>query len=526
MAPSLQVNPALVPPGRGAEVHFNGSRQRIGGRVGITVPEQAEDSGLSKGLKRRHMNLIALGGVIGAGLFVGSGVVISNAGPAAIISFLIAGVITLLIMRMLAEMAVARPVVGSFYVYARQALGQRAGFATGWMYWYFFVIVVAVEAIAGGRIIQLWLPMIPLWMLSLGLMLLLTGTNLISARSFGEFEYWFASIKVVAIVLFLGMGVLWITGLWPKSTPGLGNLFEHGGFTPLGWGAVIAAVVPCVAFYTGAEIITIAAAESQDPERAVARAMRSIVARIVTFYVGSIFVVVTIQTWDAKSVGVSPYAAVLDVMGIPGVSTIMNFIVLTAVLSCLNSALYTTSRMLFALTRNGDAPKFFTKLSKGGVPRRAILLGTTVGYVSVVCVYLWGNSVFNFLLNSYGAVALFVYLLIAISQVVMRRKLESEDPGSLKLKMWLFPWLSYATIALMAAVILAMAFLPSTQSQFLMSGLTLVIILVSFEVRRRLGKRPGRPIGPNESSTTSSTSTPTLRSADMGNTPTTTQKRI
>lgn len=296
-------------------------------------------------------------------------------------------------------MAVARPVVGSFYVYARQALGQRAGFATGWMYWYFFVIVVAVEAIAGGRIIQLWLPMIQLWMLSLGLMLLLTGTNMISARSFGEFEYWFFSIKVVAIVLFLGMGVLWITALWPKSAPGLGNLFEHGGFTPLGWGAVIAAVVPCVAFCTGAEIITIAAAESADPERAVARAMRSIVARIVTFYVGSIFVVV-IQPWDAKSVGVSPYAAVLDVLGIPGVSTIMNFIVLTAVLSCLNSALYTTSRMLFALTRNGDAPKFFTNLSKSGVPRRAILLGTTVGYISVVCVYLWGNSVFNFLVNS------------------------------------------------------------------------------------------------------------------------------
>ncbi|MFP5312481.1 MAG: amino acid permease, partial [Actinomycetes bacterium] len=158
------------------------------------------------------MNLIAIGGVIGAGLFVGSGVVISTTGPAAIISFAIGGIITLLLMRMLAEMAVARPVVGSFYVYARQALGQRAGFATGWMYWYFFVIVVAVEAIAGGRIIQLWVPDIPLWILSLGLMVLLSATNLVSARSFGEFEYWFSSIKVVAIIVFLFIGVLWITG--------------------------------------------------------------------------------------------------------------------------------------------------------------------------------------------------------------------------------------------------------------------------------------------------------------------------
>jgi GABA permease len=312
---------------------------------------------------------------------------------------------------------------------------------------------------------------------------------LVSARSYGEFEYWFSSIKVIAIALFLGMGVLWITGLWPNSTPGLANLFAHGGFTPLGWGAVLAAVVPCVAFYTGAEIVTIAAAESNEPKRAVSRAMRSIVIRIVTFYVGSIFIVVAVQAWDTESVGISPYASVLGLLGIPGVSTVMNFIVLTAVLSCLNSALYTTSRMLFALTRNGDAPKFFTKLSRNGVPRRAILLGTTVGYVSVAATYLWGDVVFNFLINSYGAVALFVYLIIAISQVVLRRKLERTDPASLGLKMWLFPWLSYATIGLMVTVIAAMALLPSTRSQFLMSGLTLLLILVSYQIRKVLRAR-------------------------------------
>lgn len=327
---------------------------------------KAGDARLGKGLQRRHVNLIALGGVIGAGLFVGSGVVIGSAGPAAIVSFLIGGIITVLIMRMLAEMAVARPVVGSFYVYARQALGRRGGFVTGWMYWYFFVIVVAVEAVAGGRIVQLWLPAVPLWALSLGLMLALTATNLVSARSFGEFEYWFSSVKVIAIVVFLAMGALWITGLWPHSTPGLANLIDHGGFAPLGWGAVLAAVVPCVAFYTGAEIVTIAAAESDEPERAVTRAMKSIVFRIIAFYVGSILVVVALQPWNTKSVSISPYASVLTVLGIPGVATIMNVIVLTAVLSCLNSALYSTSRMLFALTTSGDAPRFFTKLSPVG----------------------------------------------------------------------------------------------------------------------------------------------------------------
>lgn len=213
--------------------------------------------------------------------------------------------------------------------------------------------------------------------------------------------------------------------------------------------------------------------------------MKSIVARIIAFYVGSILVVVAVVPWNTKSVGVSPYASALAVIGIPGVTTVMNAIVLTAVLSCLNSALYTTSRMAFALTIHGDGPRFFTKLSRSGVPRRAIILGTTVGYASVVATYVWGDVVFEFLVNSYGAVALFVYLIIAISQVILRRRAEREDPGGLRLKMWLFPWLSYATIALMASVILAMAALSATRSRFLMSGVTLVLILATYEVRRR-----------------------------------------
>ncbi|MBB1158076.1 MULTISPECIES: amino acid permease [Amycolatopsis] len=431
------------------------------------------------------MNLIALGGVIGAGLFVGSGVVIQSAGPAAVVSFLIAGLITVLIMRMLAEMTVARPALGSFYVYAREAMGNRAGFTVGWMYWYFFVIVVAVEAVAGGRILQLWLPNVPLWVLSLGLLLLLTATNLVSARSYGEFEYWFSSIKVIAILVFLVVGALYLFGVWPGSHGGVSNLVSHGGFAPMGIGAVLAAVVPCVGFYTGAEIVTIAAAESAEPRRAIAKAMRSIVFRVVLFYVGSVFVVVAVKAWNAPDTAVSPYAAVLDVLGIPAVATIMNAIVLTAVLSCLNSALYTSSRMLFALTRNGDAPKMFTKLSRSGVPRRAIIAGTVIGYVSVIAAYTSPNLIFQFLVNSYGAVALFVYLAIALAQVRLRKRLQNTDPGALGLKMWLFPWLSYATIALMAAVILAMAFLPTTRSQFWLSAVTLTLILIAYQFRKR-----------------------------------------
>lgn len=458
-----------------------------------TTGPQDQPNGLKQGLKRRHMSLIAMGGAIGAGLFVGSGVVIHQAGPSAVVAFLIAGVITMLIMRMLAEMTVAKPTLGSFYVYAREALGHRAGFAVGWMYWYFFVIVVAVEAVAGARILQLWLPSVPLWVLALGLLLLLTGTNLVSARSYGEFEYWFSSIKIIAIVVFLAVGVLYVCGFWPGAHASVAPLTSHGGFAPMGIGAMLAAVVPCIAFYTGAEIVTIAAAESAEPEKAVAKAMRSIIFRIVLFYVGSVFLVVAVRPWNDHAITVSPYAAMLEVLDIPAVSTIMNAIVLVAVLSCLNSALYTSSRMLFALTRTGDAPRAFTRLSRSGVPRRAILLGTVVGFASVIAAYTSPNVVFEFLVNSYGAVALFVYLAIALAQVRLRKRLEREDPAALKLRMWLFPWLSYATIALMGAVIVAMAILPSSRTQFWLSLLTLAVILVGYELRRR-GNRKRRSV--------------------------------
>lgn len=451
----------------------------------------AQTTGLRQSLKRRHMNLIALGGVIGAGLFVGSGVVIHQTGPAAVLSFLLAGSLTVLVMRMLAEMAVARPTLGSFYAHAKEALGDRAGFAVGWMYWYFFVMVVAVEAVAGGEIIRHWLPGVPLWLLSGLLLTALTGTNLVSARSYGEFEYWFSSVKVVAIVLFLVVGACYLLGMWPNGHTGLALLTDRGGFAPTGWGAVLAGVVPCVAFYTGAEIVTIAAAESAEPRRSVAVAMKSIILRVAGFYVGSVFLVVAIVPWNSRAVEISPYAAVLDVLGVPGVSTVMNAVVLVAVLSCLNSALYTSSRMLFALTKRGDAPKALTRLGGGGVPRRAILAGTLVGYGSVLAAYFSPDVVFAFLVNSYGAVALFVYLLIAVCQVRMRRKLEREEPEVLGLRMWLFPWSSYLTIGMMAIVVLAMGVLPGSRSQFWLSVLTFAVILAAYQVRNVHRRRRG-----------------------------------
>src|SRR5271154_3683975 len=231
---------------------------------------RAAGSGLRHSLKTRHMTMIALGGVIGAGLFVGSGVVIKAAGPAAIVSFVITGLLVVLVMRMLGEMAVALPAVGSFYEYARLAwsdrprVGELAGFLTGWMYWYFWVIVVALEAVAGAGLVQFWLPDQPAWLISLALLVILTLTNLISVRSYGEFEFWFASIKVAAIVVFLMLAGVYVLGLWPGVAPSIAHLTAHGGFAPNGMLPILTGAVAATGFYFGAEIVSIAAAETAE----------------------------------------------------------------------------------------------------------------------------------------------------------------------------------------------------------------------------------------------------------------------
>ncbi|WP_323717865.1 amino acid permease [Paracoccus aminovorans] len=441
------------------------------------------------------MTMIALGGVIGAGLFVGSGVLIQSAGPAAVISFLITGVLVVLVMRMLGEMAVAMPAVGSFYEYARlawgnnSAVGEMAGFLTGWMYWYFWVIVVALEAVAGAQLIQFWLPDLPSWVISLVLIVLLTATNLFSVKSFGEFEFWLASIKVAAIVVFLFLGVLYVMGLWPAVTPGLSNLTAHGGFAPNGIAPILTGAVAATGFYFGAEIVTIAAAECAEPEKAVARATNSVITRVLVFYVGSVLLVVAIVPWNSAGVA-TPYVSALEAMGVPGVAQIMNAVVLTAVLSALNSGLYASSRMLFALTKRGDAPKALAKLSKNGVPVRAILFGTLFGYASVVMSYISPDKVFAFLVNSYGTVAIFVYVLIAISQLRLRARLEREAPERLLVRMWCYPYLTYVAIFGMISIVVAMAFIPEQRTPLALGVVSLLVLMVAYAARLRWGSRP------------------------------------
>ncbi|HEX2739573.1 MAG TPA: amino acid permease [Rubrobacter sp.] len=449
-----------------------------------------QEGHLQQGLKRRHMTMIAIGGVIGAGLFVGTGPILNAAGPATILTYLLTGCILILIMRMLGEMAVAQPSVGSFSDYSRMALGNWAGFAVGWLYWYFWAIVVGFEATVAASILGEYIPGVAPWLIALLLILLLTATNLYSLGSYGEFEFWFAGIKVAAIILFIVLAALFVIGILPGGGIGLTNLYAKGGFFPNGGLVMFSGVVTVIFAFVGAEIVTIAASESNEPEQGVARATNQVIYRILLFYVVSVFFLAAVVPWNttfAEEVIKSPFTIAFEKMGIPFAPTLMNFVVLTAVLSVLNSSLYTTSRMLFALTRHNDAPGFFTDTTRRGVPMWAILAGTSFGYVSVVIYYFFPENVFTWLINASGAIALFVYLLIAISELVMRRRLERDAPERLQLKMWLYPWLTYLSIAAMVAVLIAMFVIPDQRPLLIASLAALVVILVAYLLRRQFG---------------------------------------
>ncbi|MFG2787232.1 amino acid permease [Streptomyces sp. NPDC048419] len=414
-------------------------------------------TGLQAGLKNRHLTMIAIGGVIGAGLFVGSSSGIATAGPGILLSYALVGTLVVLVMRMLGEMSAANPTSGSFSAHADRALGRWAGFSIGWLYWFFWVVVLAVEATAGATILESWIPAVPQWGWALIVMLVLTATNLVSVGSYGEFEFWFAGIKVVAIGAFIVVGALAIFGVLPgvhSDKASFGNLSDHGGFLPHGPGAILTGVLLVVFSFMGSEIATLAAGESENPQQAVTKSTNSIIWRIAVFYLGSILVVVSLVPWNDPTIKEKgSYVAALDSLGIAHAGQIMNFIVLTSVLSCLNSGLYTASRMAFSLGERGDAPKMFARTTSRGVPRAAIIASVLFGFVAVFFNYKFPDSVFLFLVNSSGAVALFVWLVICFSQLRMRKIIQAEAPEKLVVKMWLYPYLTWAAAGVIVFVL-------------------------------------------------------------------------
>ncbi|MCM2575994.1 amino acid permease [Streptomyces meridianus] len=461
----------------------------------VTPGHHDSPDGLKAGLKDRHLSMIAIGGVIGAGLFVGSSAGIAAAGPGILVSYALAGLLVVLVMRMLGEMSAAKPTSGSFSAYADRALGRWAGFTIGWLYWFFWVVVLAVEATAAATILTGWIPAVPQWSWALIVMVILTLTNLASVGSYGEFEFWFAGIKVVAIAAFIVIAGLAVFGVLPGTDAvGAKNLTGAGGFLPNGPGAILSGMLLVVFSFMGSEIVTLAAGESENPSKMVRRATNSVIWRISLFYLGSIALVVTLLPWNDKSITEKgSYVAALDAIGIPHAGTVMDAIIVTAVLSCLNSGLYTASRMAFSLGGRGDAPKSFAQVNKRGVPATAIWASVAFGFVAVIFNYTSPDTVFQFLLNSSGAVALFVWLVICFSQLRMRRIIEREMPERHTVRMWLFPYLTYATIAMILFVVGYMTYDKEGRPQMLMSVLVGALVLgIGLVVGRRHRARAAR----------------------------------
>lgn len=454
-------------------------------------------SGLEQGLKPRHVTMLSIAGVIGAGLFVGSGHAIAQAGPAVLLAYAAAGTLVVLVMRMLAEMAVASPDTGSFSTYADRAIGHWAGFTIGWLYWWFWVLVIPLEAVAAGTILHAWFPDTAIWVFTLVITLLLTATNLFSVKNYGEFEFWFALVKVLAIIGFIILGLLAIFGFLPTSqVSGVAHLSDTIGFMPNGMGAVLAAMLTTMFSFMGTEIVTIAAAESKDPSKQITKATNSVIWRIGLFYLVSIFIVVALVPWNDPSLAqLGSYQTVLDRMGIPNAKLIVDIVVLIAVTSCLNSALYTSSRMLYSLSKRGDAPAAAKRTNAAGTPYWAVMMSTGAAFVAVFANYVAPAAVFEFLLASSGAIALLVYLVIAVSQLRMRQK-RTALGENISFKMWLFPGLTYAVIVFIVAILTVMLFQEAHRVEIMATGLLSILVVVAglLVARRRRIEKLGAPV--------------------------------
>ncbi|MFR9674805.1 amino acid permease [Streptomyces sp. TR06-5] len=455
---------------------------------GTAGPDPTSPTPLSHGLKQRHLSMIALGGVIGAGLFVGSGAAIAAAGPAAILAYAASGLLVMLVMRMLGEMSAAHPSSGAFSTHAERAIGPWAGFTVGWIFWFLLCVVVAVEGIGAAEIMTGWFPGTESWMWVALFMLVFCGTNLTSVKNFGEYEFWFALLKVLAIVGFLVLGALALAGALPGTrSPGTGHLLGEGGFFPHGSEGLILGLLASVFAYGGLETVTIAAAESENPVRGVANAVRTAMWRIAVFYVGSVAVIVTLVPWDSAAVEAGPYAAALDSLNVPAAATVMDVVVLVALLSAMNANIYGASRMSYSLVDRGQGMAFLGRVS-GGVPRRTVLASSAFGFFAVLLSHWWPDTLFTWLLNMIGGAILVVWGFVAVSQIRTRRRLEREEPERLVVRMWAFPFLSWVALAAMAAVLVLMARNEETRLQlYFTGGLTLALAAVGL-LRQRLAR--------------------------------------
>ncbi|MFI5504300.1 amino acid permease [Corynebacterium kutscheri] len=442
---------------------------------------------LGSGLKVRHLTMMGLGSTIGAGLFLGTGVGIQAAGPAVVLAYLIAGTIAVLVMRMLGEMGSVVPASGSFSEYAEHGIGRWAGFTQGWIYWLATVAVLGAEITGATSFIGSWFN-IAAWIPAAICVVVFGIINLLRVSAFGEFEFWFAFIKVAVLIGFLIIGVLLIFGLLPGHSFIGTNIFTANGFMPHGIGGVATALLAVAFAFGGIEVVAIAAAESEDPQRSLINAVKSTITRISIFYLGSVLVITFLLPYSslgaAQSAAESPFTQVLSLANIPGVVGFMEVVIVLALLSAFNAQIFASSRMMFSLAQRGEAPAIFTRTNQRNVPVAAICLSVFLSTIMVVLNYLDTGWLLGFMLNSAGASLLIVWTFVAIAELNLRPRLEKIY--RLETRMWAYPYLTWATLIALAGLALLMLSDAGARVQLYSAAIMFVALVIASFINARL----------------------------------------
>lgn len=456
-----------------------------------------EEKQLARGLKARHIELIALGGTIGVGLFMGSASTIKWAGPSVLLAYALAGVAMFFVMRIMGEMLYLEPVTGSFATYGHKYISPWAGYITAWCYWFLWVTVGMSEVTAIGIYMNYWFPDLPQWIPALIGVAIVAGANLTAVKYYGEFEFWFALIKVVTIVIMLviGFGMVFFGFGNAGQAIGIGNLFNNGGFFAGGLEGFLFALCLVTAAYQGVELVGITAGEAENPKETLRSAIKNIIWRILIFYVGAIFVIVTIYPWNQIGTIGSPFVMTFSKVGIAAAAGIINFVVLTAAMSGCNSGIYSAARMLYTLAENGQAPKFLMKVSPSGVPANSIKITIACLLLGVFFNYIYPNSkLFVYIYSASILPGMAPWIVLCISQLKFRKKWEQEMAAH-PFKSPLFPISNYVTIVFLCLVLVGMWFNKDTQGG-LIAGAVFCVIVTAFYYALGIGKR--KPIEQSE----------------------------
>ena len=448
------------------------------------MDEHADKSQLKRGLKNRHLQMIALGTAVGTGLFYGSTSTISLAGPAVALSYLIGGIIIFFIVRMLGEMSVEEPVSGSFSYYASKYWNDFTGFLAGWNYWFLYVVMSMAELTAVGIYLAYWFPDLPQWIGILVCLVVITAINLVTVSAYGEIEFWMALIKISAIIFMIIFGTYLIFSSGKPFPENFSNLWIHGGFFPNGLWGMMLSIVPVLFSFGGIELIGITAGEVENPDKTIPRAINQVIYRILIFYVGTMIVLMSLWSWKEVGTEASPFVQIFENLGIPSAANILNFVVLSAAISVYNSANYSESRMLYGMAETSNAPKFFAKLSRRKVPVNGILFSSGITLLAVVLNFLFPGKIFMYLMSIVTGAIIVTWVLIILTHLKFRQHCAAVGHKT-KFPSILYPFTNYLSLAFLAGVVAMMCTITEMRLAVMLMPIWILAIWLCYKYKTR-----------------------------------------